>query len=94
MNPVSDRIRTLAARLQAQGQPLQYEELPRLLAGDLEPSTTDLACIADEAGVTIELLLGTRPRRPVLDYCDLWPLSIRNADGRASIRDWITPTPS
>ncbi|TLQ39209.1 transporter [Streptomyces marianii] len=76
MNP-TERIRALAVRLESQGRPLRYEELPRLLDGTVEPSVVDLACIADEAGVTVELLLGTRPRRPVLDYCDLWPLSVQ-----------------
>ncbi|KFG71490.1 hypothetical protein FM21_35130 [Streptomyces mutabilis] len=40
-------------------------------------------------GVTIELLLGTRPRRPMLDYCDLWPLSLGGAEGRSSIKGWM-----
>lgn len=88
MDPAIDRIRALAARLEAQGRPLQHEELPRLLDGSLAPSTVDLACIADEAGVTIELLLGTRLRRPVLDYCDLWPLSRGDAEDRPSIKGW------
>ncbi|MEU4082506.1 hypothetical protein [Streptomyces venezuelae] len=86
MDPAIDHIRALAARLEAKGRPLQYEELPRLLDGSLAPSTVDLACIADEAGVTIELLLGTRPRRPVLDYCDLWPLSTGDAEDKPSIK--------
>lgn len=55
---ITDRIRALAAERAAQGRPLQYGELPALSDGTLTPSTTDLACIADEAGVTMEFLLG------------------------------------
>jgi hypothetical protein len=55
---ITDRIRALAVERAAQGRPLQYEDLPALCDGTLMPSTTDLACIADEAGVTMEFLLG------------------------------------
>ncbi|MER5984294.1 hypothetical protein [Streptomyces sp. NPDC001787] len=55
---ILDRIRALVIERASQGRPLQYEELPALHDGTLTPSTTDLACIAEEAGVTMEFLLG------------------------------------
>lgn len=55
-----DRIRALAEERAAQGRPLQYEELPAICDGSRIPCTTDLAYIADEAGVRIETLLGIR----------------------------------
>jgi hypothetical protein len=56
----TDRIRALAALRASQGRPLQYEELPAICEGTRTPCSTDLAYIADEAGVRIETLLGIR----------------------------------
>ncbi|EGX59715.1 transporter [Streptomyces sp. NPDC048219] len=71
---IADRIRTLAERRDALGRPLVYEHLPAILDGSRLPSSLDIALIATEADVLVELLLGTRPRRAVLTYADLWML--------------------
>ncbi|MFJ9378872.1 hypothetical protein [Streptomyces sp. NPDC101455] len=57
---ITDRIRALAALRASQESPLRYEELPAICEGTRTPSSTDLAYIADEAGVRIESLLGIR----------------------------------
>lgn len=94
---IADRIRTLAVERAAQGRPLQYEELEAICNGTLAPSTTDLACIADEAGVTMEFLLGihglTRVRRALRIrmgrlYWGLWR-GIRPSPLQARLRNMV-----
>ncbi|MGW0670698.1 hypothetical protein [Streptomyces sp. NPDC002746] len=92
----ADRIRELADERAAQGRPLIYEKLPAICAGSRVPSSTDLACIAEEAGVRIETLLGIRwpaqawasvKRRIGRTYWGLWR-GIHPSPFQATLRAW------
>lgn len=69
---IADRIRDLAERRAALGRPLAYEDLAEILDGTREPSSLDIALIAIEADVLVELLLGKSPRRQLLVEADFW----------------------
>ena len=71
---ITDRIRLLAERRETLGLPLAYEHLPAILEGSRLPCSLDVALIATEANILVERLSGTRPRRLVLTYADLWSL--------------------
>ncbi|WP_019061565.1 hypothetical protein [Streptomyces prunicolor] len=68
----ADRIRDLAARRATLGRPLAHQHLAAILDGTREPSSLDVALIAIEADVLVELLLGKSPRRQLLVEADFW----------------------
>ncbi|MEV7887516.1 transporter [Streptomyces sp. NPDC002817] len=72
MPTIADRIRNLAERRAALSRPHAYEHLPAITDGIREPSSLDIALIAIEADVLVELLLGTSSHRQLLVEADFW----------------------